>query len=126
MDGDLTTSEGIFVYDGGSGNGVRLSGRVRVIGQVHELDGLAELVGPSRVNVLANGVALPTPASISLPLANIDALERHEGIRVQFRQTLIANKVCDLGHYDRALLSSGDHQMTPTNVVTLDEQAEVM
>ena len=95
-------------------------------GQVREFNGLTELVGPLQVSVLASGVALPTPAGISLPLASADALERYEGMRVQLRQTLTVNEVYNLGRYGEVLLSSGGRQMTPTNVVAPGEQAKAM
>lgn len=126
VDGDPATSEGIFVYDGGNGSDVKLGDRVRVTGQVREFNGLTELVGPLQVSVLASGVALPTPAGISLPLASADALERYEGMRVQLRQTLTINEVYNLGRYGEVLLSSGGRQMTPTNVVAPGEQAKAM
>ncbi|HBO9593380.1 TPA: ExeM/NucH family extracellular endonuclease [Pseudomonas aeruginosa] len=126
VDGDPATSEGIFVYDGGNGSDVKLGDRVRVTGQVLEFNGLTELVGPLQVSVLASGVALPTPAGISLPLASADALERYEGMRVQLRQTLTVNEVYNLGRYGEVLLSSGGRQMTPTNVVAPGEQAKAM
>ncbi|MGU2248377.1 ExeM/NucH family extracellular endonuclease [Pseudomonas aeruginosa] len=126
VDGDPATSEGIFVYDGGNGSDVKLGDRVRVTGQVCEFNGLTELVGPLQVSVLASGVALPTPAGISLPLASADALERYEGMRVQLRQTLTVNEVYNLGRYGEVLLSSGGRQMTPTNVVAPGEQAKAM
>ncbi|MBG6568132.1 SpnA family nuclease [Pseudomonas aeruginosa] len=126
VDGDPATSEGIFVYDGGNGSDVKLGARVRVTGQVREFNGLTELVGPLQVSVLASGVALPTPAGISLPLASADALERYEGMRVQLRQTLTVNEVYNLGRYGEVLLSSGGRQMTPTNVVAPGEQAKAM
>ncbi|HCE9330102.1 TPA: SpnA family nuclease, partial [Pseudomonas aeruginosa] len=126
VDGDPATSEGIFVYDGGNGSDVKLGDRVRVIGQVREFNGLTELVGPLQVSVLASGVALPTPAGISLPLASADALERYEGMRVLIRQTLTVNEVYNLGRYGEVLLSSGGRQMTPTNVVAPGEQAKAM
>ncbi|MBH9499793.1 SpnA family nuclease [Pseudomonas aeruginosa] len=126
VDGDPATSEGIFVYDGGNGSDVKLGDRVRVTGQVREFNGLTELVGPLQVSVLASGVALPTPAGISLPLASADALERYEGMRVQLRQTLTVNEVYNLGRYGEVLLSSGGRQMTPTNVVAPGEQAKAM
>ncbi|MCS7540286.1 SpnA family nuclease [Pseudomonas aeruginosa] len=126
VDGDPATSEGIFVYDGGNGSDVKLGDRVRVTGQVREFNGLTELVGPLQVSVLASGVALPTPAGISLPLASADALERYEGMRVHLRQTLTVNEVYNLGRYGEVLLSSGGRQMTPTNVVAPGEQAKAM
>ncbi|ENF0681053.1 SpnA family nuclease [Pseudomonas aeruginosa] len=126
VDGDPATSEGIFVYDGGNGSDVKLGDRVRVTGQVREFNGLTELVGPLQVSVLASGVALPTPAGISLPLASADALERYEGMRAQLRQTLTVNEVYNLGRYGEVLLSSGGRQMTPTNVVAPGEQAKAM
>ncbi|MGZ7901221.1 ExeM/NucH family extracellular endonuclease [Pseudomonas aeruginosa] len=126
VDGDPATSEGIFVYDGGNGSDVKLGDRVRVTGQVREFNGLTELVGPLQVSVLASGVALPTPAGISLPLASADALERYEGMRVQLRQTLTVNEVYNLGRYGEVLLSSGGRHMTPTNVVAPGEQAKAM
>ncbi|MBH9385778.1 SpnA family nuclease [Pseudomonas aeruginosa] len=126
VDGDPATSEGIFVYDGGNGSDVKRGDRARVTGQVREFNGLTELVGPLQVSVLASGVALPTPAGISLPLASADALERYEGMRVQLRQTLTVNEVYNLGRYGEVLLSSGGRQMTPTNVVAPGEQAKAM
>ncbi|MCO3056501.1 ExeM/NucH family extracellular endonuclease [Pseudomonas aeruginosa] len=126
VDGDPATSEGLFVYDGGNGSDVKLGDRVRVSGQVREFNGLTELVGPLQVSVLASGVALPTPAGISLPLASADALERYEGMRVQIRQALTVNEVYNLGRYGEVLLSSGGRRMTPTNVVAPGEQARAM
>ncbi|MBG4731686.1 SpnA family nuclease [Pseudomonas aeruginosa] len=126
VDGDPATSEGIFVYDGGNGSDVKLGDRVRVTGQGREFNGLTELGGPLQGSGLASGVALPTPAGISLPLASADALERYEGMRVQLRQTLTVNEVYNLGRYGEVLLSSGGRQMTPTNVVAPGEQAKAM
>ncbi|PAU51093.1 ExeM/NucH family extracellular endonuclease [Pseudomonas indica] len=116
-DGDPLTSEGLFVYDGGTGVDVRVGDRVRVRGQVREFNGLTELTGALQVSIVARDVPPPSAATIHLPLASADALERYEGMRVRLDQRLTVSEVYNLGRYGEVLLSSGGRLWTPTNVV---------
>ncbi|MET1081066.1 MAG: ExeM/NucH family extracellular endonuclease [Pseudomonas sp.] len=117
VDADPLTSEGLFVYDGGSGTPVQVGDRVRVSGQVREFNGLTQLAGTLQVSVLAAGQALPSAAVLQLPLAGIETLEPYEGMRVLLPQTLTVTEVYNLGRYGEVLLASGGRLMVPTNQV---------
>ncbi|WP_263142155.1 ExeM/NucH family extracellular endonuclease [Pseudomonas sp. RIT-PI-AD] len=115
VDKDPLTSEGLFVYDGGSGTAVKAGDRVRVAGVVREYNGLTELVAPLRVTLLGSGAPLPKAVTLRLPLAAGADLERYEGMRVRLPQALTVSEVYDLGRYGEVLLSSA-RLMIPTEV----------
>jgi hypothetical protein len=125
-DGDPLTSEGLFVYDGGTGSDVRVGDRVRVSGQVREFNGLTELAGTLQVTVLASDQPLPGMSLIALPLPAGDFLERYEGMRVFLPQELTVSEVYNLGRFGEVLLSSGGRLMIPTNVVVPGDEARAM
>src|SRR5882724_5369507 len=93
-DGDPNTSDGIFVFTGGSFPGAAASGsRVQVSGTVQEFIPGADLnqkplteIGSSTVLALSTGNPLPAPVVISAAdtqVNNLENLERLEGMRVQ-------------------------------------------
>jgi len=125
-DADPLTSEGLFVYDGGAGVDVQVGDRVRASGQVREFNSLTELAGAVQVSVLARGVPLPAPVEVNLPLADAQALERYEGMRVVLPQRLTVSEVYNLGRYGEVLLSSGGRLLIPTNVVLPGAPAQAM
>ena len=111
-DGDANTSEGIYIA---STTPVAPGDRVRVQGTVAETFQLTQLSNTTLV-VCASNQTLPTPATISLPVASLDAFEAIEGMSVTIAQTLTVNETYQLGRYGQVLLANGRLQQ-PTNVV---------
>ena len=115
-DSDPATSEGIFVFDGGSGPTVSAGQRVRVTGTVAEFNGLTEISPVGTVAVLGTA-PLPAAVPITLPFADTTALERFEGMRVTLPQTLTVTNNFGLGQYGEIELSAGGRLLQPTNAV---------
>ena len=115
VDGDATTSEGIFVYDGGFGVGVAPGDVVRVRGTVAEYYDLTEISNVTDVAVCNSGVAV-TPATITLPVASFDVWEHSEGMLVTIPQELTVTDNYTWGRYGEVELSGSGRLYTPTNV----------
>jgi predicted extracellular nuclease len=111
-DGNVSTSDGIYIA---STTPVSVGDRVRVSGVVAETFELTQL-NNATVTVCANNQTLPTPATISLPVASLDVFEKIEGMSVAIAQTLTVNETYQLGRYGQVLLANGRLQQ-PTNVV---------
>jgi predicted extracellular nuclease len=117
-DGDPATSEGIYVYVPGNAVAATLTlgDVVTVSGTVTEFNGLTELT--TLLNLAKIGTAaLPAPVTVSLPAASSTALERYEGMRVVFPQTLTVTGNDGLGQYGELMLSAGGRLIIPTNVI---------
>ncbi len=116
IDGDSTTSEGIFVYDNGFGVDVIGGNRVRLRGTVAEYQGLTELSVVDRVVICSSSDPMMI-TSISFPLASPDAWEAREGMVVSLSQQLTAAEVYDLGRYGQVTLHYGGRpvQFTQTD-----------
>ena len=95
-DSDPATSEGVFVFTSSAPPAAAVVGnRVRVNGTVLEYrpsadptsPPLTEIAGNPSVSFLSSGNPLPTPATLAAPdltpSSSLDALERHEGMRVR-------------------------------------------
>ena len=115
-DQDPATSEGIFVFDNGTAPAIGAGQRVRVVGTVAEFGGLTEISPVTSVAVL-DRAPLPTAVPVTLPLASATALERLEGMRVTFPQTLTVTNNFGLGQYGEIELSAGGRLLQPTNSV---------
>ena len=99
-DGDSNTSEGIFVFTGGTGAKPFIGDRVHVSGVPSEFapappnPPVTELSGGPAFGVLANGEPLPAPiallSSSTLPSGGNEQLERFEGMRIRADVTVIA------------------------------------
>ena len=111
-DDDPRTSEGIFVYDG---TPVKAGDRVRVVGTAGEYHGNTQ-ISRATVRVLDRGNPLPSAVSVSLPFPADDYLERYEGMRVVFPQTLTVTRTFALARYGEIELSSGGRLLQPTDV----------
>ncbi len=111
-DGNVDTSEGIYIA---STTPVAVGDRVRVNGKVAETFQLTQL-SETTVVVCASNQTLPTPATLSLPVTSLDALEKIEGMSVAIAQTLTVNETYQLGRFGQVLLANGRLQQ-PTNVV---------
>ncbi len=126
-DADLETSEGILVYTGSSPSvDVSVGDKVQVSGTVDEFFGLTEITSVTSLTVLSSGNTLPTAATISLPVAQtasnsdgdpIPDLERYEGMRVTFPDTLTVSELFQLDRYGEIGLTSGGrvYQFTQKN-----------
>ncbi|WP_291423309.1 ExeM/NucH family extracellular endonuclease [Deinococcus sp.] len=132
-DSDGTTSDGIFVYC--VSNCPSTGSRVRVAGTVTEYkgakgtdtQGVTEITSPT-VTVLASSVPAPAPVSLTLPL-NDAQLERYEGMRVTFPETLTVTNNYTYGRYGELDLSNNGRMFVPSNgnaktgqsAITLDD-----
>ena len=110
-DGDMATSDGVFVYAPGSVD-VSVGDLVRVRGTVSEYNGLTEIGAVSLVLQCATGMPL-TPTEISLPVASVDDLEIYEGMLVTFPQPLFISEYFNFDRYNEIVLTT-DRFLTPT------------
>ncbi|MFD2608379.1 ExeM/NucH family extracellular endonuclease [Deinococcus taklimakanensis] len=126
-DADANTSNGVFVYCAASCPAVTTNSRVRVTGTAAEFGGATQLTNPA-VTVLASGVPAPAPVALTLPLDKTQ-LERYEGMRVSFPETLTVTNNYTYGRYGQLDLSNGGRVFNPTNgnaktgqsTITLDD-----
>ncbi|MDW8205853.1 MAG: ExeM/NucH family extracellular endonuclease, partial [Cytophagales bacterium] len=117
-DANPATSEGIFVI---SNAPVNVGDRVMVTGTVQENSsspsfGMAVITGSPTVTVTATAQPLPATVNVTLPLPSNTFLERFEGMRVRFPQTLTVSDVRQLARLGEVVLSNG-RLMQPTNIV---------
>ncbi len=109
-DGDITTSDGIFVYT--TSLDVNVGDHVRVTGYVDEYYGLTEITSVSDLEICSTGNAIaPTP--ISLPVLDTSDLEAYEGMLVTFPQSLYISEYYNFGRYGEIVLSTS-RQFQPT------------
>ena len=126
-DADPSTSEGIFVFDGGSPNvDVNVGDQVKVSGTVDEFFGETQIDSITAIEVLSSGTSLPAPAVISLPAQNATLsqdgdyqpdLEAYEGMRVIVEGELLINEMFQLDRFNEIKLVQGSRpqQFTQTN-----------
>ena len=121
-DGDDTTSDGIFVYDGNrSATDVAVGDRVRVRGTVAEHFGETQ-VQSSDVSIIGNATVAPT--AVTLPVTtttnsdgeHIADLERFEGMLVSFPQTLTVSQLRNQERFGEIMLREGGRQYSYTNL----------
>lgn len=117
-DGDVTTSDGIFVFTG-SAPSVNVGDRVRLTATVTEFNAgnserpLTELTSVAGLTVLSTGHSI-APVNITLPLVSADEFERYEGMLVRFAAPLTAIQNYFQGRYGQVTLSAGRLEK-PTN-----------
>lgn len=124
VDGDPATSEGIYVL--GAAVDVKVGDRVRVTGRAGESGGLTRLSPVSEVVVCEEGVALPAPTAVALPVASVDDLEALEGMLVTFPQELYVADLSDLDRFGEVVLSApvhGGRPYQPTSLLAPDDPA---
>ncbi|OLY93478.1 Por secretion system C-terminal sorting domain-containing protein [Cnuella takakiae] len=117
-DADPLTSEGIFVASTATvapGDKVLVSGTVQENSATPSF-GQAVVTAPT-ITVVASGNALPNPVSVSLPITAPTDLERFEGMRVAFNQTLTVTNNFELGNRGLLTLSADGLVYQPTQVV---------
>ena len=114
VDGDVATSEGIFVFDNGAGLNVNVGDRVRVKGAVAEFSASGSFLGTTRVSTLTEinsvqklncGTGSVTPTVITLPLASLATFEQYEGMLVSIEQPLVVTGNFSLGTFGQVDLA---------------------
>jgi predicted extracellular nuclease len=113
-DGDPTTSDGIFVFNGNN-NDVQNGDNVRVTGTAEEFQGQTQISSPSIVDC-DNGDTV-TPTDIYFPATLPTSLEAYEGMLVRVPDALTVTEHFQLGRFGQVLLSSGGKLDSPTAVV---------
>ncbi|HEU4875368.1 MAG TPA: ExeM/NucH family extracellular endonuclease [Pyrinomonadaceae bacterium] len=129
-DSNPATSEGIFVFDNNLGIQVKLGDKVRVKGTVNEFatgggTSLTQLTSISGITLCGSGLSV-TPASASLPVANMIDWERFEGMLIRVPQTLTVTDTFGLGRFGEVGLSVGGRLRTPTHAATPGAAASAM
>lgn len=115
FDGDSTTSEGIFVFNNGTG-AVNVGDTVRVRGTVAEFFDWTQLSNVVSVTGCpATGTTAAT--SWSLPVSSVDDWEWVEGMQISISQTLYATGNFTQARFGEVDLSIGGPLDNPTNVV---------
>ena len=114
-DGDLATSDGIFVFNGDN-NSVSLGDVVRVTGTAAEFQNQTQISSVSALLPCSSGSV--SPLDVTLPFANADYAERFEGMLVRLPQTLYVSEHFQLGRFGQVVLTArSDRLQQPTNVV---------
>lgn len=114
-DGNVLTSDGIFIYAPGGLN-VDVGDYVSVTGEVQEFFGLTEIGNVSNITILGVlGTSFP-PTDIVLPIGAVDDMERYEGMLVRYPQNLYVTDQYNLGQYGEFSLATNQLEI-PTNVV---------
>ena len=111
-DGDVLTSDGIFVYGPGAMD-VSVGNGVVVTGTVSEFNGITEISLTGLAPCDAPFAVAATP--VTLPEAVNDDLERYEGMLVTFPQTLTVDQNYFQGRFGEVTLSSDGRMYNPTN-----------
>ncbi|MFW2589961.1 ExeM/NucH family extracellular endonuclease [Sagittula sp. SSi028] len=129
-DGNVMTSEGLFVYEGAlSLMNVQAGDRVRVTATVAEYFGETQLTSVSMIEVVSSGNALPTAAVITFPVANVTTnsdgafiadLEAYEGMLVTVPQQMTVSDLFTLGRFGDMGLSAQGLVETYTQANTPD------
>ena len=121
-DSDMTTSDGVFIYDGNNpAVDVTVGDRVRVSGNVAEYFGETQIT-PTAVEITGSGVIVPTEVTLPLTaiVTNSDGqligdYERYEGMLLRFSQPLTVSDLFNLERYGEAQLSHGGRAYTFTS-----------
>ncbi|MFV9503855.1 MAG: ExeM/NucH family extracellular endonuclease [Oscillochloridaceae bacterium umkhey_bin13] len=128
-DGDLTTSDGIFVFNRGNPVTVQLGQIVRVSGSASEFQEQTQISSPLTITdcgvvatVAPVDVIMPFPA----PVGGVPYLERYEGMLVRFPQQLFVTEHFQLGRFGQVVMSSGDRLYIPTNIFEPGPQAAAL
>jgi predicted extracellular nuclease len=120
-DTDAATSEGLFVFAPGARD-VAVGDYVQVVGPVAEFtssgagatDSITQIANPTQIDVCGQ-TTLPLPVEVTLPVADAATLERYEGMRVRFTQTLAVTELFELGRFGQLLLAPA-RQLHPNNI----------
>jgi uncharacterized protein len=110
-DANPLTSEGLRVFD--NANSPSVGDVVRIRGSVTEFSGLTELTNILDFAVCGSGVA--TPATLSLPVSDVNDFEAYEGMAVTFPQALVISEFFNFDRFGEIVLTT-DVRFQPTAV----------
>lgn len=113
-DGNLSTSDGIFVFAPNSVN-VNVGDAVQLTGTVSEFGNQTQIGNLSDLSVVGSGVV--TPTAINLPVTAVNNLESFEGMLVNFPETLTVTENFNLARFGEVLLSADGRLFNPTNFI---------
>jgi hypothetical protein len=113
-DGNLATSDGIFVFAPNSID-VNVGDVVRVTGEVSEFFNLTQIDNLSSLSVVGSGSVAPT--ALDLPVTAVSDLERYEGMLVTFPETLTVTENFNLARFGQVSLSADGRLFNPTNFI---------
>jgi len=118
-DGDVDTSEGIFVVQ--TDPAVSIGDKVLITGGVLESNvnfsfNQAVITSPA-VSIISSGALLPSFVMLSNADYNPAAMEKYEGMRVQFSDDLKVSDNYSLGMYGELSLSTSGTLYTATQIV---------
>jgi predicted extracellular nuclease len=124
QDTNAQTSEGIFVFSGGTVDNVSAGEVVRVRGTAGEAFGMTQLSLPG-APVKCGAGSVPA-TTVSLPVSNVGDHESFEGMLVQYSQTLTATEVFNLGRFGEVSLSGAGRLYNTTAVAAPGAPAEAV
>ena len=135
-DGNPLTSDGIFVFTGGTptvavGQLLQLTATVAEFntGAAANADTAAhtvtELTGPTGITVNGTGYTI-APTVVQMPLATQNAMEAYEGMLVTLRGPFTVQQNYFLGRYGELTLGTGGRLQTPTNLFRPGTQAQAL
>ncbi len=104
VDGDLSTSDGIFVYY--TGTDVKVGDHIRISGTATEYYDLTEITDITNFWTCAIKQSLPDPGVVSLPVTSLDDFEAFEGMRVTFPQDLVIAEYFNFDRYGEIVLTT--------------------
>lgn len=118
IDADLSTSEGIFVYQGPgiSGFDVAEGDLVSVTGNVSEFNGLTEITATSII-VLSNGNSMPTASTLTFPLSTTQR-ETVEGMLITIPAPMTITDNYDTYYHGEMVIASNGKQLNFTEINT--------
>ncbi len=112
-DGDESTSDGIFVFNGNN-DSVALGDVVRVVGTAGEFQDQTQV---SATAITKCGTGTVSPVDVTLPFPSPDYLERYEGMLVRLPQTLYVTEHFQLGRFGQVVLSANGRLWQPTHLL---------
>lgn len=115
-DGNASTSDALFVFDGSNANNVSVGDRVRVRGEVSDFQNQTQL-SQAALTVCSAGNSV-APTDIEFPLTSADALEALEGMLVRVPQTMFVTEHFQLGRFGQVTLSGERRLQQPTDIMT--------
>jgi predicted extracellular nuclease len=103
-DGNANSSDGIFVF-APTAPDLAAGDLVRVTGTVAEFNNATQISGTVTTSKLGT-TTQPASTDISLPVASLADLEKYEGMRVRFTNTLTVTEHFQLGRFGQVVLGS--------------------
>ncbi len=123
-DGELATSDGIFVFDNGA-NLVANGDVVQVAGVVSEFEGQTQITAGAAGVQSCGQQATVAPVDVTLPAPRPGDLEPYEGMLVRLHQTVYVTEHFQLGRFGQVVVSSGHPLRQPTADHSAGDQTAV-